>query len=349
MPLLNKVKTSSITLLFVSVLLLALVGCTPSSNTSMKKITPNTVVYANYANGEYALSILKPDTFELIDKMALIRGWGDKIFRNAKGQLWFPINYQPDMTTAENKVVIVDPVSSTLKTVTVGNFPRYIFFINEDAYVVCEEDGENPSIYRIDPGLKATKWKTVEHGGLISGAQSDGQNIYWSSLRTHDNPNLDYPMLVKVSVNGSVESKNIAEKRIGFNNLLYLDNKLYLGLEDNRGTFAEFDAKTLEPVRYFPYHDMVGDIIPLGDHQIALTNYSKKMNTGSTISIVNLIDGKITKSFNAKYLAERLSFVNGFLYVVDNHNLKLQKFNVNGESLNISICPTQTTNILSMK
>lgn len=343
-------KPLIIPVLFVMIILfVAIVGCTLKMNTSIKKITSDTLVYANYSNGDYSLNILKPDSLELIDKIKLIEGWGEKSFKNQKGQLWFPISYKPDMTNAENKVIIIDPSTATLKTVNVGFNPIDIFFMNENTYVVCVEDGENPSIYRIDTNFNVSKWKTIEHGGLISGAQSDGKNIFWSSLRCHDNPDLDYPMLVKVSLDGSIEIKKLADKRIGFNNLLYLDNKLYLGLEEEKGTFVEFDAKTLEPLRYFPYNDMVGDIIPVGEQKLAISNYSKRMGSGSTITIFDLKDGKILKSFNAKYTAERFSYISGSLYIGDNHNMKLQKYNLNGELLKIFEIPTQTTNIISMK
>lgn len=342
-------KPLMIPVFFVIILLsVSLVGCS-FPKASNNKIPSNSIVYANYSDGKYSLSFLKRDSFELIDKIELIKGWGEKFFKDDKGQLWFPIMNKNDMTTAENKVVIVDPVTTKIRKVTVGFTPRDIFFINDYAYVVCQEDGENPSIYRIDSNFKVSKWKTIEHGGLLSGIQSDGQNIFWTSLRTHSNPNLNYPLIVKVPINGPVEMKKLSEKRIGFNNLLYLNNKLYLGLENEKGTFVEFDAKTLKPLRYFPYHDMVGDIVAIGEQQIAITNFSKVMSKGSTITIINLKDGKILKSFNVKNLAERLSYVDGSLFVGDNYNMKLQKFNLNGESLNIFEIPTQTTNIFSME
>jgi DNA-binding beta-propeller fold protein YncE len=326
-----------------------LAGCSGpfASEKAVDAIAHGSLLYANYSYGKYSINAMNPTTLEVTSKIEIAKGWGSDIFQDKKGRVWCPVFYQPDMTNMENFVEVFDPATGNRWHVEVGQGPRQVVFADNGAYVVCEEDGDNPTIYFVDDQLKATKWKTVEHGGLISGVQFDGSAIYWSSLRNDAaDPTKDVPMLVKVPLQGDVAMQPLSDAPKGFNSLSLQNGKLYLGLEEKEGTISEYDAPTMKRTRILPYTDMVGEFDWLADNQVAVTNFSKRQQSGNKITVFDVTQGKEVRSFDAKVVAGHVTHWQDHYYVVDNQHTKMELLKDDGTSEKVVDAPTQVTNLV---
>jgi hypothetical protein len=333
------------TLLIASFLVIS--GC---SKAAQIKNDENQMAYASYSDGEYTLYVVNPTNFESVSQLSLMEGYGTDIYQDANKRIWIPINWAADSTTSENHVIVIDPVTSKKTIIEVGSEPVGVIFLGETAYVVCNEDGFTPTIYKIDNSLHATKWKTVQGGGLISRVQSDGSNIYWSSLYVYPDKPADpgYPQIVRVSANGDVKIQRLAETNRGFNSLLYFNQHLYMGLQGDKSSLVELDPTTLKVTREFPYNKMVGSLTPINDHEIAVTNYSDRLAQGSQISLMDLKSDKNDETFNTKILPEHVSFLDGKYYVVDNHHNKIEVLDRSGREEEIFNAPTMVSNIMKV-
>jgi hypothetical protein len=348
-------------LLLMSMSVVFAVGC--STTSTEKSVTPKTaqkftdkieagsLVYASYAQGHYTLYGVDPTTLQAKNKLSLDDGWGDTIFQDAGHRIWAPVFYKPDMTTMENFVDVVDPAAGKSTRVQVGLGPKQVLFSDKGAYVLCQEDGENPTIYFVDVNLKATKWKTITHGGLINGAAFDGQNIYISALHNDANVSNQAPLLVKVPLQGDFVITKAASEPRGFNNLHLQNDHLYMGMQAEDGSISEFDTKTLARTRSVSasYQDMVGDILTFDNDKMVVTNYSKTQQKGNTVTFLYVKAGSIASEFNTTNLAEHLSYIDGKFYAVDNLHLKLEVLDSTGKSEKIVDTPTQVTNLVKLK
>ena len=335
-------------MMLTAVILAGLSGGCTTNDKAAAAIPHGSLVYANYSYGKYSINAMNPETLQVTTKIEIANGWGNDIFQDKKGRIWCPVYYKPDMTNMENFVEVFDPASGKRWHVVVGEGPRQVVFADNGAYVVCEEDGENPTIYFVDDQMQAKQWKKVEHGGLISGVQFDGSTIYWSSL--HNDPNhdqtKDVPMLVKVPLQGDIVMQKLSETPKGFNSLWLHNDKLYLGLEEQEGTISEYDAKTLHRTRIMPYNDMVGEFVGVGQDQVAVSNFSRRQQSGSKVTVLDVAQGKQAHSFDAQVLAGHLSYWNDRYYLVDNQHTKMEILNKDGTSQKVIDTPTQVTNLV---
>ncbi|MGZ4106822.1 MAG: hypothetical protein ACXVO1_05730 [Tumebacillaceae bacterium] len=356
-------KRTGLGMLLVAMTMVFAVGCSSSSEkatneqTTQKaqkfaeKIEAGSLVYASYAQGHYTLYGVDQSSLAVKGKLSLDDGWGDTIYQDNQHRIWAPVFYKPDMTTNENFVDVVDPANAKSTRVQVGKGPKQVFFTDKGAYVVCQEDGENPTIYLVDENLKATKWKTIEHGGLINGADFDGSTIYFSALHNDKDVSKQAPLLVRVPLQGDYLIKKESEEPRGFNNLHLQNGKLYMGMQSEDGSISEFDAKTLARTRSVSasYQDMVGDMLTFDTNTMVVSNYSKTQQKGNSISFMNIKDGGLVSVFSTTNNAEHLSYIDGKFYAVDNLKLKLEVLDKTGKSEKIVDTPTQVTNLVKLK
>ncbi|MFC4765988.1 hypothetical protein [Effusibacillus consociatus] len=332
--------------LLLVMLLLNLVGCSQEANKSKK--FSGSLAYASYHKGDYTLYFVDPNTLEKKEQFSLTKGYGDEIFKDSKERIWIPVQWKPDSTTRDNSVVVFDLTNSKKTIIQVGFIPLAVFFKDHDAYIVCRENGFNPTIYKVDSSLQATKWKTIENSGLISGLQFDGNNIYWNSLLVDPkDPKQSLPQLVRVSLSdGLTQVKKLSNEQRGFHGLLYFNGHLYMGLQGEEGNLLEFDPKTLQQTRIFPYKDMVGELKVIGDQKIAVTNYSARYKKGAKISVFDINKAEVISSFDSQNAAEHLSYINGKFYIVDNRKNKIEIWDATGKSNQVFEAPTMVSNIL---
>jgi len=329
-------------LLFISILL---TGC--AQGDKINQINKESIIYGSGLNAEQNLTIADPATLKTIKTIKVTNGWTDKIYMDNKRNIWMPVVYKPDMTNHQNKVFILNN-NGKIDKITVGFSPHYIFFKGNRTYVVCDEDGANPTIYQIKSNLQTKKLMTVKNGGLISNAVFDGQNIYFSCWRNTGNFQF-YPTLVKINLNGKVNFQQLSNQQLGLNNLLLMDHKLILGLEapENHSTLVMYDTETLHKIKNLNYTEsVVGDIIPVNNGNIAVTNYSKTQSSGKKISILNVKENKVIKTFESKYPTEVLSYINGQFISVNNYHCKLEVLDENGKSKIIRKAPLQVSNMI---
>lgn len=312
-----------------------------------KPIPRSSLLYASYSSGEYSLHAVDPNTFQNKDTITLYQGWGNRIYKDQKENIWCPITLKPDMTTPEHVVIILNPKNRQIKTINVGNQPEFIFFKGDTTYVVCKEDGINPTIYSIDSSFSSKKLKTVQNGGLLSGAQFDGESFFFNSIITENyKQQAMYPALVKTPLNGSSIFAKLDNQYHGINNLLLIDNRLYMGIQTKDSTLVYYDAKNLKQIGSLPYKDMVGDIIPVDSNTLAVTNFSLRALQGSKVALFNLKKQKVISTFTSQYVVEHLTYLNNKYYVVDNVNHKLQMFNKTWKLEQTVNIPAQVNTIL---
>lgn len=336
-------KTVFIFLLLIFSILL--IGCTQDDKNN--QINQESLVYGSGKNAEQNLTVANPKTLKTIKTIKLTDGWTDRIYMDQNKDIWMPIVFKPDMTNPENKVFILNR-NGKINKITVGASPHYVFFQDNYAYVVCDEDGNSPSIYQIDHHLHIKKMMTIKNGGLISNAVSDGSNIYFSSFQNDGNLQF-YPTLVKVSLNGKVKMQRLSKEKLRLNNLLYINHKLILGMEapKDQSTLVMYDAETLDKIKNLNYMEpVVGDIIPVDNGDIAVTNYSKLTSKGQKVIILNVNDNKVMKTFETTYPVEGLNYINGQFIAIDNYHNKLELLDGNGKSIIIRNAPLQVSNII---
>jgi DNA-binding beta-propeller fold protein YncE len=312
------------------------------------QIHQESVIYGSGRNAEQNLTVADPVTLKPIKTIKVTNGWTNRIYMDSSRRIWIPIVNKPDMTHQDDRVFILNN-NGKIDHVTVGYAPHYIFFNGKMVYVVCDEDGKNPSIYQIDQYLQVKKMITVTNGGLISNAVFDGKNLYFSSYRDLGNYNF-YPFLVKVSLSGQVHTEKLSKVKCGLNNLLLFEHTLILGLEAPKkddSTLVMYDAGTLQKIKNLQYKEsMVGDILSIDNGDIAVTNYSRLGFKGQKVTVLNVKENKVIKTFHTTYPVEALSYVNHQFIAVDNDHDKLEVFDENGKSKGIRNIPTQVFNMI---
>ncbi|WML46696.1 hypothetical protein RCG23_13670 [Neobacillus sp. PS3-34] len=311
------------------------------------KLKDSNIIYGTYSNGKYSLSLANPSSLKSEKSKQMTTGWTDRIYTDYKNKVYIPLNYKPDMTVPEDKVIIYDLSRNKQSTVKVGVKPHFVFFKNGNAYVLCEEDGTTPSVYKIDKNNQSKKLFMIPDGGLISNAVFDGNDIYFNSLKlTADS---QYPKLTKVSLKGKITTRAISKENLGINNLLLFNHKLIMGLQApaNQSTLAMFDPQTLEKVDNLNYTEMmVGDIVPMSNKLIAVTNYSEVAQKGNKISIIDVDENKLINTFTSKNLTEKLAYIKNRFVSVDNLNNKLELLDKDGKSIKVMNIPTQVSNLI---
>lgn len=320
-------------------------GCSQANKTN--QINQKSIVYGSYHNGEQDITVADAVTLKTVKTIKVTEGWTDRIYLDQKNRIWVPIVYKPDMNTAENKIYILNNDGS-MDHVEVGASPHYVFFQGDAAYVLCDEEGFNPTLYKINSQNQAKKVMTIKDGGLISNAVSDGGNIYFSSYQDDGNHQF-YPTLVKVALDGKAEIKRVSNEKLGLNNLLLMDHQLIFGLEAPKGqsTLVMYDAATLKKIKNLNFTEpVVGDIVPVDNGNIAVTNYSKTASIGQKITVLNVKSNKIIKTFNTHYPIEGLSYIKGQFIAVNNYSNKLEILAKNGNTKKIVKAPLQVTNLL---
>jgi hypothetical protein len=264
--------------LIITMISIIVLSACNNNSVVMKTIQPQTVVYGNYT-----LSFANQHTLKVDKTIKITKGWTDNINLDQDNKIWVPIVNKDGNVPPDNRVIVYNLNNGAKDEIKVGDSPHYIYFNNHNAYVVCDEDGTNPTLYKINSQLKATKVTTVHQGGLINSAAFDGKNIY---LLTSHVGNEIYPMIVKLSLNGSSNINIITKENIGNHGLAVIDDKLIAGLQSGvNATLGVFDKNTLQRLKDLPYEqDMVGQIKPLANHEIAVTNYSDVKRQGNKIT-----------------------------------------------------------------
>jgi outer membrane protein assembly factor BamB len=152
--------------------------------------------------------------------------------------------------------------------------------------------------------------------------------------------------MVKVSLDGSVLTKDLSKEARGFNGLLLLDGHLYMGYQGDTGSLIEVDKKTLEIAKTLPYQDMVGEMTVLKDHIVAVSNYSSRYKNGAKITILNFDNGEVIRSLETTYPAEHISYIDGTFYTVDNKSNHLELLSEDGKVHEVFDAPTMVTNMV---
>lgn len=338
-------------LIILVILMISIVGlgACNKDKIEMDTVDSNSLVYGNYEYGNFFLSIVNPKNLKTNQKIKITEGWTDNINQDKFGKIWIPIVSEDGSMPKDNRVVVVDLKNKTKKEIKVGDSPHYIYFKNSKAYVVCDEDGINPSLYRVDENFKSTKVKTIKKGGLINGVTFDGEYIYLLANHVDYNNNKQYPMIEKLSLNGKVVKKIITKKDIGNNALSVVGNKLVVGLQaGKRATLGVFDKDTLRRLKDFTYmEDMVGQILPIKNNVIAITNYSKVAAEGNKITFLDIDQNKIIKIISTKSAVESLSLVDdNHLFYTDNIKEVGALLDENGKEIRSVKIPTQVYNIV---
>jgi hypothetical protein len=339
-------------IVFFIIFTIGLSACSKNTiaKVAIKSVNSQTVLYGNYGYGEYYLSFANKQTLKVDQKVKITKGWTDNINLDQDNKVWIPIVNQEGTVPPDNRVIVVDLKNKTKKEIKVGVAPHYLYFKDNNVYVVCDEDGTNPTLYKINQQLKATKVKTMHEGGLIKSAAFDGESIY---LLTNYIKNSEiYPMIDKVSLNGKVETKIITKQNIGNNGIKVMDDKIIVGLQSgSHATLGVFDKKNLQRLKNLPYgQDMVGQILSIKNHIIAVTNYSKLAQNGNKITFIDISQNKITKVISTQNDVESLSMIDSNRFVsTDNSKSTAEIFDENGKKLKYVNIPTQVFNIESIK
>jgi hypothetical protein len=341
-------------LVIVAFLMISMIGLSACSKNriAMKSIVPQTVIYGNYEYGNYYLSFADPKTLKVNQKIKITKGWTDNINLDQDNKIWIPIVSRDGSVPPDNRVIVVDLKNKTKKEIKVGTSPHYLYFKDHYVYVVCDEDGSNPTLYRIDQQLKATKVTTVRGGGLINSAAFDGENIYFLTSYMGLKNSQVFPMIEILSLNGKVKIKTITNRNIGNNGIGVIDNRLVVGLQSgSKAILAVFDKKTLQRLKDLPYgQDMVGQILPLKKHIIAVTNYSKVGQMGNKITFLDINRNKITRVISTENNVEVLSIMEHDRFVsTDNLENSAEIMDAEGKKLRYVKIPTQVFNIEGMK
>ncbi|MEY2196908.1 hypothetical protein AB7942_30000 [Neobacillus sp. BF23-41] len=340
----NSKKFRYIVILIVVLLLFILNGCSKPIN-----IPENSVTYVSYANGDYTIYFIDPTTAKTLDSVKIGEGYGDRLFKDTDGNFWAPLQFKPDSTNAENRVLIFDPKGGKTKDIKVGLHPFSVNFIGDFKYIVCIEDGFTPNVYRFNNELKGGKYLKMPDLGLIFDVTQNKDNLYIASLVTKKDKQL--PMLTKVNLkNKTIHSKLVSKESKGISNILFFNNKLYLGMEDPIKTVTVFDPNSLNEVGKLDYTEpMVGELQRYNNDEILITNYSRLLSKGGKITFYSLSKNKVLRSFDTKSLAEHVSVIHNKLYIVDNTNNKMYIYDLNGKLLNEVDIPTMVTNLMSYK
>lgn len=275
-------------LIIFIILMVSMLSACNNNSVAIKTINPQTVVYGNYGYGDFFLSFANSHTLKVNQRIKITKGWTDNINLDIDNKIWIPIVNKDGTVPPDNRTIVFNLNNGSKEEIQVGNSPHYIFLNNHSAYVVCDEDGTNPTLYKINSQFKVTKVKTLHQGGLINSAAFDGKSIYL--LTNHVGVNEVYPMIIRLSLNGASNINVITKQNIGNHGLAVVDKKLIVGLQSgNHATLGVFDKNTLQRLKDLKYdQDMVGQIKPVNNHEIAVTNYSALRLKGNKITFLDI-------------------------------------------------------------
>lgn len=330
--------------------IMGLSACSSKDALHLKDISKPFIVYGNYEYGHYYLSMANSHTLKVRQKLKITDGWTDNINLDKNNKIWIPIINRDGTRPADNRVIVVDLKNKTKKIVKVGDAPHYLYFKGENTYVVCDEDGENPSLYKIDKKLHAKKIKTIHKGGLINSATFDGETIYLLTNHIDTEKSEVYPMLERLSLDGHITIKVITKEDIGNNGIGVINNQLIIGLQSGKNAILNvYDKKSLKKIKELPYNQsMVGQILPINNKTIAVTNYSATTMQGNKITFIDINSNQIEKVLTSTHPVEFMnSFQNKYI-LVDNDSSTAEILRTDGKREKVINIPTQVFNMFNI-
>jgi len=111
-------KKIVLTTVFLLISILFISGCT-SNSIDINSIKNNTVVYGNYANGDYFLSFANPKTLKVNQKIKLTKGWSDNINVDKSNRIWIPIVSKDGSEPLDNRVLVINLKNKTKNEIKV--------------------------------------------------------------------------------------------------------------------------------------------------------------------------------------------------------------------------------------
>ncbi|HEU4963192.1 MAG TPA: hypothetical protein VFV52_04935 [Bacilli bacterium] len=338
-----------------------LAGCSHLS-AQEKQFPTGTVAYMSYSNGDYSLYLAKPKTLETIDSIKLGEGFGFSISEDPQGRIWAPLSYRSDSTTLENHVTVYDPIKDKKWRVEVGGDPERVFFAKNKAYVLCGENGVDPSLYVVDEALEGHKLETFTGAGYLVDPQFDGETFYWYTRPDGEGNNpADMPL--------QVETYSLSEQKRGtltlhdekvepgarLYGLLVHQGRLYASYESREGNLHKFDAKTGEKLRTLDLQGHRGSLALVRDDLIAVTDVRSHHQMAGTVDLFQLstdditgdITGRVVGGFGFQRPVDRVSFVGDYLYAVDNGENKFLAISLDGEDVQEMDAPTMVSNFIA--